>query len=405
MKIAYISYEYPPETGGGGIGTFLHNQIPLLARKCERVVIFCGTKNKEAFWENNWVFRIPCNHLRDYNINVLRYFSVLHQEIKFDLIEGTDFLGWGLEIKKAFPKIPLVVRLHTPLYLIDTLQHKPLNYFQKLRFILGALKRFQSPKFPREINSLKYNEEFEILKLADAIIAPSKSIREKLISLNMLNQLVPYQIIPFGFETSSEVVKVEAKNEIFSNLKIIFIGRLEKRKGILELANAIPTVLKIFPNTEFIFVGAAANSPNNNMNMQSYLTDKLFTFKNNIKFTGKIPRADIEKYLEIGDLFVFPSHYESFGIACCEAMNAGNAVIGSKNGGMSEIIEDGISGILVNSKTKAISKAIIDVLSDSTLRINLGIAAKARIFNNYNWEKVTQMNIDFYTKIIMNSKH
>lgn len=402
MKLAFISYEYPNETGGGGIGTFLYDQIPILAKELVRVVVFCGTKSSEAFWENELVYRIPCDNSRDFNLKALPYFTALNNEIQFDLIEGTDFLGWGLDIKKAFPKLQLIVRLHTPLYLIDLMQNKPLSLLQKFRFVLGALKRLQIPKLPGVPRPKDYEIEFEILKLANAVIAPTQSIREKLISLNMLNKDIPYQVIPFGFTPSDKVRNIKAKSDVSKRAKIVYIGRLEKRKGVLELAQAIPMVLEKFPHTIFIFVGAAAESPLVSLNMQAFLERKLEFYKDHIQFTGQIPRKTVEKYFDEGDIFVYPSQYESFGIACCEAMSAGKAVIGSLHGGMTEIIEDGVSGILVNNNPNSISTALIEILSDQALRLKLGIGARERILEKYALEKITQMNIDFYKRISNN---
>ena len=67
MKIAFLSYEYPPETGGGGIGTYLSQCVKWLPTFGHHPVVICGTNQKEAFWENEFVFRIPCK-IEDYNM-------------------------------------------------------------------------------------------------------------------------------------------------------------------------------------------------------------------------------------------------------------------------------------------------------------------------------------------------
>ncbi|RYZ27136.1 MAG: glycosyltransferase [Chitinophagaceae bacterium] len=102
-----------------------------------------------------------------------------------------------------------------------------------------------------------------------------------------------------------------------------------------------------------------------------------------------------------GDVFVFPSHYESFGLVCCEAMAAGRAVVGSRSGGMAEIIEDGKSGILVEPKNPAaIAKAVTQLLENNELRLSLGKAAQQRITDLLSPSLVLQKQIAVYQKAI-----
>ncbi len=127
LNIAFISYEYPPETGGGGIGTYLVNVIPELRKAGHNAILITATNKPTSFWENDFIFKVPCLHANNFNEVLMPYFKKLHDEIKFDVVEATDFSAWGLSIKKAFPLLPFIVKLHTPRYLVDTLHFKPLK--------------------------------------------------------------------------------------------------------------------------------------------------------------------------------------------------------------------------------------------------------------------------------------
>ena len=78
MKIAFISYEYPIETGGGGIGTYLSQMVKYLPQYGHQVVVFCGTLKHQAFGENDFIYRVPCEAVEDFNTNLITYFEAVH---------------------------------------------------------------------------------------------------------------------------------------------------------------------------------------------------------------------------------------------------------------------------------------------------------------------------------------
>lgn len=402
MNIAFISHEYPTETGGGGIGTYLSTIVPCLRHKGHNAIVFAGTYAKNAFWESNFIYRIPCSNIDEFNINVVHYFEKVHKELEFDIIEGTDFKGWGLHVKNRYPQIPFVIKLHTPSYLIDKLHFKPLALLSKVRYFLGAVKRLKLPKFPR-IESKNYQEELDALKLADVYHCPSKSIYNKLRDLNLLDKQTSAEVFPYPIKLDEEVLKINARTKC-DPLEVVFLGRMEVRKGVVELANAIPMILKKHPFTKFTFVGNPVDSPKKGVNMLAYLENKIASFSESVTFTGKVPHSEISNYLKKGDVFIFPSHYESFGIVCTEAMLAGKAVIGSLHGGMEEILDYGNCGLLTDGSPKDISKNIIRLIEDSNLRLDLGKKARKRILDFYATEIVAEKQLEFYKKVVKQHK-
>lgn len=403
LKIAFISYEYPPETGGGGIGTYLSIIAPAIQKLGHKVVVFAGTKKEESFWENDFVYRIPCRNTEDFDDNTTPHFKHIHEDIGFDIIEGTDYSAWGLSIKKQYPEIPLVLKLHTPSFLVDLLQFQPLAFQQKLRFIFGALRRFKIPHLPVEPKIKDYLHEVNIFRIADAYSSPSKSILSKLVEFNVIDHKTPSFILPIPLSINENILKIESR-KVLTSVNIIFIGRLEIRKGVIELSNAIPLILNKHPDIKFTFVGRAANSPKKQVDMISYLSKKLQKYSDHITFTGGVPHEKIAAYLETGDIFIFPSHYESFGIVCTEAMAAGKAVIGSKNGGMVEILDNGNCGLMTEINSVEIAKNISRLILDSELRSRLGELARERVLNKYNLNDILNKQIDIYNQIIDRKK-
>lgn len=398
MRIAFISYEYPPETGGGGIGTYLTHIIPALINAGHSIVLFAGTYRSHAYWQEKTVLRIPCKDQIEFNKEVVTYFSREHQSKSFDIIETTDFQGWGLEVIRTYPEIPYVVKLHTPRFLIDTLHYKPLSFKEKIRFSLGALKRFKLPRFPKSPRKENYSDECEIIEKATRIVTTTQSIATKLIDMGMLSREKKIDHVPYCIPLSKQLLKIQPKPAT-DTINIMFIGRMEERKGIINLALAIPKVLLKFPRVKFYYIGRSTML-SNKLNAVDFLKTILKQQLNSVVFTGEILPEEIPTYLDAGDIFVFPSHYESFGLVCTESMAAGKTVIGSKNGGMTEILDNGNFGLLTDTTPNDIAAKINYLIENPDKRIEFGLKAREHISGYYNAENIVEKQISSYNKAI-----
>lgn len=402
MKIAFFSYEYPKETGGGGIGTYLVQIVNNLPSFGHKVVVFCGTNEAEAWWQSEHVYRIPCKEKQDFNENVVFYFYQLHSEFKFDIIEGSDYSAWGYSVHLAFPTIPYVVRAHSNGYVVNTYLYEPLSGLAKWRFILGAFKRGKwpnLPKAPKPENNPK--DEIDCLQHCDGVLSPSHSLGKWYQELGWTKN---YHYLPYIFNVAETLLKINQK-ENNKTVNIIFYGRLEIRKGVLELAKVIPAISQKYPTVHFYFYGKAANSPVNTLDMQAYLVQKLSKYSSQVHFKGVFEPQNLHLVLQEADIVVLPSRYDSFGLAACEAMAAGKPVVGSIHGGMAEIIEHGKSGLVVNpSQINELQRAIESLIQDTKLRQQLGQSARERIKTMLAPEKIIQKQVDIYQQFIRNKQ-
>ena len=104
-------------------------------------------------------------------------------------------------------------------------------------------------------------------------------------------------------------------------------------------------------------------------------------------FAGALERAEVVKRLHGCQVFVLPSRSEPFGIAIVEAMACGKPVVGSRTGGIPEIIEDGREGLLVEpDDPDALAGAIQRLLGDAGLRADLGSHGREKVLNRFLWE-------------------
>lgn len=146
-------------------------------------------------------------------------------------------------------------------------------------------------------------------------------------------------------------------------LRIITVSRFDKLKGINYLIEAIPNVLKKFPLTEFVLIGDGPARKE-----LEILIDNLGIEKN-IFLTGWLDQEKITRELNQSSIFVMPSLSEGLCLAIIEAMACGCAVIGTKVGGIVNLIRHNETGLLVPlSDSSAIADSIINLLNNKILK-------------------------------------
>ncbi len=405
MNIAFISYEYPPDTSNGGIATYMYQVAAILQQRGHYVEVFAGSLHRcETHIENGIVVhRIQEQNNFLFSEKIGRLFAERHSTVRFDVLEGPEISACASWAVHLVPDIPLVVKLHTPRFLINKINYvKPL-FHQKLRWYLGGLRRGQKPTpFP----SYNYDVTTDIERLhtldADEITTPSQALGEKLIEAwDLPTEKVVH--IPNPYIPNTELLDIPVETQTNT---ITFVGRLEVRKGILELAQAIPLILKRHPDARFRFVGTPLPSPLPGLDMQAYLERKLKRYRNSLEFTGPVELEHIPKILAVTDICVFPSRWENFPNVCLEAMAAARGIVGSSAGGMSEMLDQGKAGRLIPPyKSKKIAEAVIELLKNPELRMKLGEAARDRVLSEYNLERIGALQEVSYQRAIKLRQH
>jgi glycogen synthase len=283
-----------------------------------------------------------------------------------------------------------VVKLHTPRMIFRQLRESDVGPWVTLRERFGALRR---GFHPRALEDLERRHTLQ----ADAIAAPSKVIAETLTRLWKLDPRKVH-IFPCPYIPAPGLLQIPIRT---ATHRVTFIGRVEARKGVLDLAKAIPLILKHCPEAKFRFVGRSGQSPNPHQTMQQYLEQVLCPHRDAVEFTGPVPLDRVPHMLSDTDVSVFPSLWDSFGLVCLEAMAAGRAVIGSTAGGMAEVIDSDAVGRLVEPKhPEQIAQATIELLQNPDLRMQLGTAARARVLQEYNLERIADLQEQTYRQAI-----
>ena len=211
-----------------------------------------------------------------------------------------------------------------------------------------------------------------------------------------------YVIIPNGIDVerfSSPRIKPLPQYRD-GKFNILFVGRLEKRKGVKYLLRAFSYVKAEFPNSRLIVVGAydaKDTRPYKRYVRRHRLED--------VVFVGYASAEDLPRYYRTCDLFCAPSTgFESFGIVLLEAMAAGKPIVASNIAGYHNVLQDGAEGLLVEPKDeKALAEAIIRLLKDSELRQRMGERGRAKA-PSYSWDKIAQRVLDYYQELLERKK-
>jgi glycosyltransferase involved in cell wall biosynthesis len=155
------------------------------------------------------------------------------------------------------------------------------------------------------------------------------------------------------------------------------VGQIHPLKGQAEFLEAARTVAERVPSAIFCVVGSAMGPDVRYLEHELRAKVLQWGLKDRFRFTGF--RTDVARIIHALDILVTPSYSESFGRVVVEGMAAGRAVVASECGGIPEIIEDGVTGILVPvGDARALADAIVDLCTDSAKRNRLGSNAWAR---------------------------
>jgi len=231
----------------------------------------------------------------------------------------------------------------------------------------------------------------------DGKIAVSKPARD------FISHYFPgeYTIIPNGIDWerfSGQVTPIKEFRD--GKINILFVGRLEKRKGFRYLLEAYRHIKRGNPETRLIVVG-----PTGWLRWEYELLARRYQLKD-IIFTGYVSTEDLPRYYHTADIFCAPATgYESFGIVLLEAMAASKPVAASNIGGYASVVSHEVDGLLVNPKdVKALVDALDRLIKDKSLREMLGAQGKLKA-EKYSWANVAHRIVDYYGEVLRHSSH
>ena len=386
MHIGFICHEYPP-CNHGGIGSFTKELAEGLVKFGHQVSVI-GFYQQNVLELNEPVNEI-LNGVSVYRYPLIKKFSRSHLDYvyqrwklyrivktintqeRFDVIESPENQGW-------FPfgipaNISLVTRLHGgEVYLGNEIGR---GYS---RFV-GLLEKNQIKKSSKLISVSDYvgRRTLEVLKIEKKYTTIYNAVK-------------------------LDVTKQKENLNIFESFLIVFAGSIVKNKGVEELISAMNIILGRFPSAKLMLAGKN-NRLKDGEPYEKYLLSLLNNkrYEKSIHFLGPLDREkELFPLLKKAHVCCFPSYIESFSFVPIEAMALGKAVVFTKFSSGPEAIEDGISGLLCDSKDPVdIAEKIIRLFTDDVLRVFIEVEGKKRVEEKFEYTKWLDENNQFFYKL------
>lgn len=379
--------ESTPERNPDGIATYTFALAKaLFEHGCRVHVISLGEADRselvEGIWRH-WVkpsklgarfylepqFPVVAKNI-GYAAAVWRKVRELDERHGIDIVEASSWNIEGLVIALD-GRIPFVVHVHTALFQAIEAQGWAENDDLRLSVDL---------------------EERQSL-LADEVITSTRAAARSIVA-KYRSRPAHMGIVPLGLDLQG----VFRPSQPGVARRVLFVGRLEPRKGIGTLLDAIPRVIDCIPGAEFDIVGKDVMSVDSPVPQWRKAHRGL---QKHVRFHGEVPRAVLDDLYERCDLLAGPSRYESFGLTFVEAMARGKAIVGTTGGGIPEVVQDGETGLLVApDDPAALSEAIVSLLRDDEYRQRLGRAGYGRYQSEFTAWRMAGRMLAIYREVI-----
>jgi glycosyltransferase involved in cell wall biosynthesis len=284
----------------------------------------------------------------------------IHRRESLDLIELPEVFippGW-------LDGVPYVMRLHSADWTWRQMLDEPASF----------------------ADAIEMRMERSTLKHAACISSPSNFLANYIRQTCRVSQ--PIEIIPYPIDTTRFAPGACRDDPPV----ILFVGRVEKRKGADVLLQAIPLVRQKFPDCQFVFAGSMSAELN------SLARD---AGEGGVRLLGVRPRDELVQWYQRASIFVAPSLWDNSPNTVYEAMSCGTPVIATRVGGIPELVDDGVTGLLVPPRdAHALADALIDLLRDPARRAAMGKRGREKAVEEYGVEKILSATLTFYKRIL-----
>jgi glycosyltransferase involved in cell wall biosynthesis len=401
LSVCMFSNLYPPVVSGSSTQAASLSR-ELARRGCQIVVITAKTSKDSKEYEeidNVHIYRLPAIRLPKMSIalsfpwlsytftpkNLRRIKTILKQH-KPDVLHLHNHmfdLALSAVLMRRWKKKPLVITIHT------VIKHTR-NFYNLLLY-------------PADRLLLKH----VIINQADALICPDLNNKDYVLDAFGKSEaaLVPYGISLSQKPVDTSVKLLRTKYNLNGKRVILSLGHVHALRNRKDLIEALPDVLKVFPNTVLLIVGTVGDdSP-------VALAQKL-RVHDSVILTGHMPHSEVPAFLSLADL---EAHWlnqhvpqkTSLGIASLEAMWAGKVVITAAREDAlgQDVLQNGENIILVEPGNPGkLAKTIVELLRDSKRCKLIGEQARQTVQEHFSWDSVCTRTLDVYKEVLRKHK-
>jgi glycosyltransferase involved in cell wall biosynthesis len=396
LSVGLVSPGWPPEAIANGIASYTGTLVQGLAKLGARYhvltlrpmsgridpFVHIVRPNVDSFWSKvrrrlnpeAWPQKTFCVALGQ-EIQRLR---ATHE---LDLVEMEESYGWAAMLPKI---VPTVVRLHGPW------------------FLNGAANGAAND------SSFRWRDRMEAkgLVAATAVTAPSadvlKRTREHFGLALPKAAVIPNPVSPVAPEDQWRLPEADHN-------RITFIGRFDRHKGGDTILDAFAKVLQTLPEARLDFVGPdrGCTGPDGRMSsFAQYLHASLPPpDRQKVLFYGFLPGSKAAQLRKRALVTVVPSRYETFGITAAEAMMAGCPLVVSGAGALTELVQDGLNGLVSRpGDADDLAEKILSMLKNPDRAARLGAQAAADALERYDPVVVAKQTLEFYRTVVGHSR-
>jgi glycosyltransferase involved in cell wall biosynthesis len=396
MHICYLTIDSHSAQAGGGIASYILSLaqtfrdwghcvsiITLASENYDRLesgVRQIGVKAPNLHW---YLYRgLPVGKSLNGLVRELEWsrslwlrVAELHQESPIDIIETTETANVWSVFMKGLP--PMVVRGHGNALAIERANGRRPGWAHQLtrRLELRGIRQAQAITSP---------SRYQAQELSRELGSSSHQIR-----------VIANPISPGLWQAAqSPAAQVDA----LQPLSVLYLGRLEDRKGIIPFLKAIPLIVDTWPGVQLVIAGGRHSS------IAARTLDQLLAapqVRQSVLLPGHVDWSAVASYYRRASIFVMPSLYETFGISALEAMAFGLPVVATTVGGLPEVVGDNVTGLLVApNDVSALAKAVLRLLQDAELRQRLGQAGREKVKANFTVAAIAEQTLSVYDELV-----
>ena len=375
MKVALLTREYPPEVYGGA-GVHVEYLARALAPLTDLTVHCMGADRPGAVAHQPW------DALKD---QVLRFLST--DLSMADAVAGADvvhshtwYANLAGHLASLLYGIPHVMTMHS----------------------LEPLRPWKAEQLGGGYALSSWAERVAATSAA-AVVAVSDGMRADISAAYPSIPPERIRVIRNGIDTSEyapdPATEVLDKYGIDSSRPyVIFVGRITRQKGLPVLLRAASA---LEPEAQLVLCAGAADTQELLAEVTSLVSGLQASRSGVIWIPDMLPKPEIIQLLTHALVFVCPSVYEPLGIVNLEAMACGTAVVGSRVGGIPEVVDAGVTGLLVPPDDPAsLADALNALIHDPVRAAAMGLAGRERAVTVFSWTTVAAQTVTLYSVLI-----
>ncbi|MCX8103565.1 MAG: glycosyltransferase family 4 protein [Candidatus Bipolaricaulota bacterium] len=371
MKIGIFTDTFTPQING--VTSILEELYRVLTRQGHEVFIFAPAYSRAQRSENGHIFRFPA---------LTAYF---HKDSRV-------VIPYDRRASAVFPRLD-VVYSHTPvsmgLLALRVARKYHLPHVHTYHTLFTEYLHYL-PRLIRPTRRMAERMSAAFCNRCDAITTPSQAMKEELLRYGVAK---PIYVLPFGvdIEPFERPIRTDvraalglAPDEFF----LLYAGRLGTEKNLHFLLRGFRVLLDHWRSPQPIRLVLAGGGPHRPL-FEEYAQE--LGLAERVLFTGFIPRDELVEYYRAADLFVFASKTETQGLVLVEAMAAGLPAVVVRAMGVTDIVVDGETGVLVPEDEAIFAHTVIELLQDPCRREYLRAGAKRKAHEMSIQHSVTKL--------------